>query len=83
MKDYKQKLKEFTHLGYTVMKDYKQKLKEFTHLGYTGLLGGLPLEHLKIETRLINEKIANALGVCDLDVIGAPSKLSQELREGR
>ncbi len=45
-----------------VMKDYKQKLKEFTHLGYTGFLGGLPLEHLKIETRFINEKIANVLG---------------------
>ena len=35
------------------------KAKEFTLLAYTGLLGGL--EHLKIETRLINEKIANAL----------------------
>ena len=29
-------------------------------LAYTGLLGGL--EHLKIETRLIDEKIANAMG---------------------
>ena len=48
--------------------------KEFTRLAYTGLIGGL--EHLKIETRLINEKIANALGECDLDVIGAPSKLT-------
>ncbi len=36
------------------------KVKEFTRLTYTGLIGGL--EHLKIETRLINEKIANALG---------------------
>ena len=36
------------------------KIKEFTRLTYTGFLGGL--EHLKIETRLINEKIANALG---------------------
>jgi len=36
------------------------KDKEFTRLTYTGLLGGL--EHLKIETRLIDEKIANALG---------------------
>ena len=35
------------------------KVKEFTRLGYTGFLGGL--KHLKIETRLINEKIANAL----------------------
>ena len=37
----------------------KTKVKEFTCLTYTGLIGGL--EHLKIETRLINEKIANAL----------------------
>ena len=29
------------------------KAKEFTRLTYTGLLGGL--EHLKIETRLIDE----------------------------
>jgi hypothetical protein len=38
-------------------------VKEFTRLVYTGLLGGL--EHLKIETRLINEKIekiVNTLG---------------------
>jgi hypothetical protein len=35
------------------------KAKEFTCLVYTGLLGGL--EHLKIETSLINEKIVNAL----------------------
>ena len=34
------------------------KVKEFTRLVYTGLIGGL--EHLKIETRLINEKIVNA-----------------------
>ena len=36
------------------------KAKELTRLTYTGLLGGL--EHLKIETRSIDEKIANALG---------------------
>ena len=35
------------------------KAKEFTRLVYTGLLGGL--EHLKIETRLIDEKIVNPL----------------------
>ena len=34
--------------------------QEFTRLSYTGLLGGL--EHLQIETRLIDEKIANAMG---------------------
>ena len=36
------------------------KAKEFTRLAYTGLLGGL--EHLKIKTRLIDEKIANVMG---------------------
>ena len=38
----------------------KTEAKEFTRLVYTGLLGGL--EHLKIETRLIDEKFANAMG---------------------
>ena len=37
----------------------KTKVKEFTRLAYTGLLGGL--EHLKIKTRLIDEKIANVM----------------------
>jgi hypothetical protein len=36
------------------------KTKEFTRLAYTGLV--VELEHLKIETRLINEKFANAMG---------------------
>jgi len=36
------------------------KTKEFTPLVYTGLI--LELEHLKIETRLIDEKFANAIG---------------------
>ena len=36
------------------------------------MLGGL--KHLKIETRLIDEKFANVMG--DLHVIGDPSKLS-------
>ena len=34
------------------------------------------LEYLKIETRLIDEKFASVMGECDLDVMGAPSKLS-------
>jgi len=38
----------------------KTKSEEFTRLAYTGLLGGL--KHLKIETRLIDEKFANAMG---------------------
>ena len=36
------------------------KTKEFTCLTYTGLV--VELEHLKIETRLINEKFASAMG---------------------
>ncbi len=35
-------------------------VKEFTRLGYTGLV--VELEHLKIETRLIDEKLANTMG---------------------
>jgi hypothetical protein len=39
------------------------KTKEFTRLPYTGL--ALELEHLKIETRLISERFANAMGECE------------------
>jgi hypothetical protein len=38
----------------------QSKIKEFTLLVYTGLV--VELEHLKMETRLINEKFANAMG---------------------
>ena len=38
----------------------KVKPKDFTRLPYTGLIRGL--EHLKIETRLIDEKITNVMG---------------------
>ncbi len=38
----------------------QSKSKEFTRLAYTGLVA--ELEHLKIETRLINEKFANVMG---------------------
>ncbi len=40
----------------------KTKSEESTHLGYTGLLG--QLEHLKIKTRLIDEKFTNVIGEC-------------------
>ena len=40
----------------------KTKVKELTRLAYTGLLGGL--EHLKIETRLIDEKFAIVMSEC-------------------
>ncbi len=36
------------------------KTKEFTRLIYTGWV--VELEHLKIETRFIDEKFANAMG---------------------
>jgi hypothetical protein len=39
------------------------KTKQFTRLPYTGLV--LELEHLKIETRLISERFANAMGECE------------------
>ena len=39
------------------------KTKEFTRLVYTGLV--VELEHLKIETRLIDEMFANVMGECE------------------
>jgi hypothetical protein len=40
----------------------KTKTEESTHLGYTGFLG--ELEHLKIKTRLIDEKFPSVMGEC-------------------
>ncbi len=40
----------------------KTKSKGSTRLVYTGLRGGL--EHLKIETRLMDEKFTSVMGVC-------------------
>jgi hypothetical protein len=40
----------------------KPKGEESTCLTYTGLIG--ELEHLKIETRLIDEKFASVMGEC-------------------
>ena len=51
------------YMSVGVMKDYKLKLRNFnlvTRLTYTGLV--VELEHLKIETGLIDEKFANAMG---------------------
>ena len=39
------------------------KTKKFTLLPYPGLV--LELEHLKMETRLISERFANAMGECE------------------
>jgi hypothetical protein len=49
------------------MKDYKGKSGGSTRLTYTGLCGGL--EHLKIDTRLIDERFAS------FEVIGVLSRL--------
>jgi hypothetical protein len=38
--------------------------KRFTRLAHTGLV--VELEHLKIETRLTNEKFASVKGVCEI-----------------
>ena len=38
------------------------KAEESTHLKYTGFLN--ELEHLKIKTRLIDEKLASVMGEC-------------------
>ncbi len=40
----------------------KAKTEGSTRLTYTGLRGGL--EHLKIETRLIDERFASVMGEC-------------------
>jgi hypothetical protein len=42
----------------------KPKAEGSTRLEYTGLLGGL--EHLKIETRLIDERLSSEMGECVL-----------------
>jgi hypothetical protein len=56
--------------------DERQKAKPegSTRFVYTGLIGGL--EHLKIETRLIDERFASVMGECDCEVIDSPSRLS-------
>ena len=50
------------------------KTKIFSRLSYTRLV--VELEHLKIKTRLTNEKVYECEGwVWDLDTIGSPSRL--------
>ena len=49
-----------------------------TRLAYTGLLGGL--EHLKIETRLINERFASVKGECVLGML-APCNERRKKKE--
>ncbi len=43
----------------------KTKDEESTRLTHTGLLG--ELEHLKIKTRLIDEKFASVMGECVIE----------------
>ena len=52
----------------------KTKVEESTCLGYTGLLG--ELEHLKTETRLIDEMFASVMGEYVFLVIGPPFQQS-------
>jgi hypothetical protein len=42
----------------------RTKTKEFTRLAYTGLV--VELEHLKIKTRLTNEKFTSVKGDCEI-----------------
>jgi hypothetical protein len=42
----------------------KPKAERSTRLAYTGFRGGL--EHLKIETRLIDERLASVMGECEI-----------------
>ncbi len=42
--------------------DGRLQTKRFTHLSYTGLV--VELEHLKIKTRLTNEKLTSVQGEC-------------------
>jgi hypothetical protein len=58
-----------------------RKAEGSTRLAYTGLHGGL--EHLKIETRLIDERFASVMGECvivTLKVCRLYSKLSVVLQ---
>ena len=56
----KRELKRRLTYEYRCDERLKIKTEESTRLGGTGLV--VELEHLKIETRLIDEKFANAMG---------------------
>jgi hypothetical protein len=53
--------------------DERPKVKDegSVRLTYTGLYGGL--EHLKIETRLKDERFESVMGECDLESTGVSS----------
>ena len=62
LRDKTRVLIEDLYLSVGVMKDEKDKTEGSARLTYTGLRGGL--EHLKIETRLIDERFASVMGEC-------------------
>ena len=47
------------------MKDYKLKLRDL-RVSYTGLV--VELKHLKIKTRLTNEKFPSVKGECEIQM---------------
>jgi hypothetical protein len=55
------------------MKDKKLKLRDLHDSHTLGSVGVRGLEHLKIETRLIDERFVSVMGECDLEVIDTPS----------
>ncbi len=60
MKRASESQREDLYMSVGVMK--RLKADGSTRLAYTGLRGGL--EHLKIETRLIDERFASVMGEC-------------------
>ncbi len=60
------------------MKDYK--LKGTARLTYTVLYGGL--EHLKIETRLIDERFPSVMGECENVTLKVSKSFFIESRKG-
>ncbi len=51
----------------------------FTRLAYTGLRGGL--EHLKTETRLLDERFASVMGQCE--IVNAARRKFESARQCR
>ncbi len=58
----KRELKRRPTYEYRCDERLKAKAERSTRLAYTGLREGL--EHLKIKTRLINERFASVMGAC-------------------
>ena len=57
-----ERYREDLYMSFGVIKDRKSKVEGSTRLVYTGLRGGL--EHLKIETRLMDERFVSVMGEC-------------------